>query len=197
MEGIELETPSGTPSKRSTRSDYASRKSIPGAITSSSPMALRLKERRSRDAQSKSMSGKQFKVPREKTPRRTISVDRVSEPPKARKTYTASLLEESLCSCEQNMKNVHSLTVRHLLHDAREAEAMREQLFVDTVSPFGSLQCIQLQPNHPVRKGAYAENIDSYVSQATTVSSNQADRFRSWVARPTYIITSWPRVEVL
>jgi len=82
-------------------------------------------------------------------------------PPKA---HTIPSLEECLRTFEQKMKNIHALTVRHLLHDAREAEAAREQLFVDAISPFTSLKGIQLEPKAPVQKGAYVEKLDSYVS---------------------------------
>ncbi|TVY35180.1 Histone-lysine N-methyltransferase [Lachnellula subtilissima] len=102
-------------------------------------------------------------------------------------TPTIRSLEESLRSLERDMKNVHALTVRHLLRDAREAEAAREQLFVDAVSPFGSLKGIQLEAKTPLPKGAYSQQLDSYIVKGKSSNNNsKLTKSRSIIVAKTF-----------
>lgn len=156
----------GTPSRKSSRSTRASQRTIPDStVNSSSPLLVRLKEKQLKNGQSTSDSRPRNESPRDVMSRHSLSKRKEREPLKPQETQTVQQLEQSLREFEQDMKEVHALTVRNLLHDAREAEAEREHLFVDAVSPFASLKCIQLEPKDPIPKGAYAEKLDSYVSQ--------------------------------
>ena len=150
-------------SKRSSRSNHRSQRSIPDSIGSSSPLLKRLEAQR-RNAPLPSNPRKRDESPRDVIARHNLSKENGREALNPRKPHTITSLEESLRAFQQNMKDIHALTVRHLLRDAREAEAAREQLFVDAASPFGSLKGIQLEPKAQVPKGAYAEELDSYVS---------------------------------
>lgn len=107
--------------------------------------------------------------------RRNLS-EKNKEDPNPPKIITIQSLEESLRSFEQDMKDMHALSVKLLLREAREAEGAREQLFVDAVSPFSSLKGIQLDAKTPLPKGAYSQQLDSYVS-----SLNVPSRIRRYI----------------
>ncbi|TVY40754.1 Histone-lysine N-methyltransferase EZH2, partial [Lachnellula cervina] len=156
-----------TPSKRSSRSNFRTQRSIPDSIGSPSPKRFA----RSFKAQSFYGSRKREESPRGVMARRNLP-EKNKEDPNPPKIITIQSLEESLRSFEQDMKDMHALSVKLLLREAREAEGAREQLFVDAVSPFSSLKGIQLDAKTPLPKGAYSQQLDSYIVKGKSSNNN-------------------------
>ncbi|TVY40954.1 Histone-lysine N-methyltransferase [Lachnellula occidentalis] len=173
-----------TPSKRSSRKSLRPhRSSIPDSIGSPSPNFARLRNTQytRRDPRERDES------PREVMARRNLPKEKIGEGLNPPNTPTIQSLEESLRSFEQDMNDMHALSVKHLLRDAREAEGAREQLFVDAVSPFGSLKGIQLEPKTPLPKEAYVQQLDSYIVKGKSSNNNsKLTKSRSIIVAKTF-----------
>ncbi|TVY64241.1 Histone-lysine N-methyltransferase EZH2, partial [Lachnellula suecica] len=169
--------------KKTSRINHASQSTIPdssNSVASSSPIKASLAERRKNVQPTSSPRRRTSVSPRVEMRRNNLWKGKEPESSKSQQTHTIKSLEESLRSFEQSMKELHAVTVRHLLGDAREAEVSREHLFMDAVSPFASMKGIQLQPNDPVPKGAYVQKLDSYVQKGKGYNNTtKATKIRS------------------
>jgi hypothetical protein len=124
----------------------------------------RIQQQKAQAAQSKPKHRRRNASPEEEIARRSASEEEETQIPSQCENPTVKQLENSLRGFEQGMRDEHALTVRWLLHDAKEAAKSRENLFMDKVSPFASMKGVQLRPGDPAPQGAVTDKLESHVS---------------------------------
>jgi hypothetical protein len=124
----------------------------------------RIQQQKVQAAQSKPNPRRRNAPPEEEIARGSASEQEETQIPFQCEKPTVKQLEKSLRDFEQGMRDEHALTVRWLLHDAKEAAKNRENLFMDKISPFASMKGVQLRPGEPAPQGAVTDKLESHVS---------------------------------
>jgi hypothetical protein len=124
----------------------------------------RIQQQKAQAAQNKPKPRCQNDSPQEEIARRSASEEEETQIPSQCEKPTVKQLEKSLRNFEQDMRDEHALTVRWLLHDAKEAAKNKENLFMDKVSPFALMKGVQLRPGEPAPQGTVTDKLESHVS---------------------------------
>lgn len=101
--------------------------------------------------------------PREVMARRSMSTEQHSQSQQP----DIDALGNSLHIFQQRVLDDHAEATRWLLHDAKRLVEKRMPAFVDEVSPFASMQSIDIPNGQVFPEGATKVNVDTYVSTAT------------------------------
>jgi hypothetical protein len=150
-----------TPSKRS-RGRPRSRKSSSLSVGTDSPIATRYRQRNER-----AYNGNEGHR-RDESPRDTLARLSPSTAEQLPLQDSQMLdLETSLQQLHHKMLNNHGETVRWLLFDAKRNSERTQSAFMDQVSPFASMQPIDIPPSEPVPEGTSRLRLNIHVSTVT------------------------------
>jgi histone-lysine N-methyltransferase EZH2 len=176
-----------TPSKRGFRGATPSSKSPDQSVGTDSPLATRIREKRSR------VDYEESQPPRDKSPREAMarrkSIDQQSH------VQQPSFVEikNALGQLQQTVLDDHAEAVKWLLHDARKSTMGTKSPFMDTVSPFASMKPVIAPPELMLGKKSVLQ-IDTYVSCRAYLIEFEIEPMQANRKKParssTYLITT-------